>query len=163
MCSKTPRPLWRCRRALTLVCLLATLAGCSGTETRDGFAIPDGPRGQAVSAALAEIGTPYDYGASIPGKALDCSALTLHAHRAAGVRIPRAARAQHRAATPVPATQAEAGDLVFFRIGDGYHVGLMVDHRRFVHASTSSNRVRLASLSSPYWRQRVIGAGSYFR
>jgi cell wall-associated NlpC family hydrolase len=72
------------------------------------------------------------------------------------------AEAQHRIARPVPTSRIKAGDLVFFRTGDGHHVGLMVDGQRFVHASTSSKRVRLASLRSPYWRRRLIGAGSYF-
>jgi cell wall-associated NlpC family hydrolase len=143
--------------------VLWLIAGCAGNGARDGIKIPDGPRGQAVSAALDEIGTPYVYGASTPGKALDCSALTRHAHRAAGLQIPRMASAQHRVARPVRRSEIEPGDLVFFRVGDGHHVGLMVDERRFVHASTSSKSVRMASLNLPYWRQRLIGAGSYFR
>jgi cell wall-associated NlpC family hydrolase len=150
-------------RPLSLLAVLWLLCGCAGDGLRYGIAIPDGPRGEAVSAALDEIGTPYVYGASSPGRALDCSALTRHAHRAAGLQIPRVASAQHRVARPVPRSEIEAGDLVFFRVGDGHHVGLMVDGSRFVHASTSSKRVRMASLDKPYWRQRLIGAGSYFR
>jgi cell wall-associated NlpC family hydrolase len=146
-----------------LILLASLLSGCASTGDRQGIDIPDGPRGQAVSAALGEIGTPYVYGASSPGTALDCSALTLHAHRAAGLQIPRVASAQYRVATPVPPSRVEPGDLVFFQVGDGHHVGLMVDARRFVHASTSARRVRLANLDLPYWRRRLIGAGSYFR
>ena len=53
----------------------------------------------------------------------------------------------------------------WFELAQGvkFDVGLMVDGSRFVHASTSSKRVRMASLDKPYWRQRLIGAGSYFR
>jgi cell wall-associated NlpC family hydrolase len=152
----------RSRGLLTYLALIGLLTGCAGTGDHYDVRIPDGPRGEAVAAALDEIGTPYAFGASAPGRALDCSALTLHAHRAAGVQIPRMAKAQHRTARPVPTSRIKAGDLVFFRTGDGHHVGLMVDGQRFVHASTSSKRVRLASLRSPYWRRRLIGAGSYF-
>jgi cell wall-associated NlpC family hydrolase len=40
---------------------------------------------------------------------------------------------------------------------------LMVDKDRFVHASTSKQRVRLSSLSRAYWQQRYLGAGTYLR
>jgi cell wall-associated NlpC family hydrolase len=76
--------------------------------------------------------------------------------------IPRRAIAQRRVARPVGTSRVKPGDLVFFRIGNGHHVGLMVDETRFVHASTSAKQVRLANLQAPYWRQRFVGAGSYF-
>ena len=143
-------------------CLFLLLFGCGGVGSRYGIVIPDGPRGEAVTAALEEIGTTYRYGASAPGKALDCSALTLHAHREAGLKIPRTANDQRRVAKPVSASRAEPGDLVFFHIDSGNHVGLMVDETRFVHASSSKKNVRLANLGTPYWRRHLIGAGSYF-
>ncbi|MEA3277007.1 MAG: C40 family peptidase [Pseudomonadota bacterium] len=123
----------------------------------------DGPRGDVVMAALSQVGTRYVYGAETPGKALDCSALTQHAYRAAGVEIPRVSKAQQKAATPVSPSKAKPGDLVFFKIRRGqYHVGLMVDDERFVHASTSKKKVRLSSLDTPYWQGRIVGAGTYF-
>lgn len=133
------------------------LTGC-GTQGGSG-----GLRGEVVQAALAEVGTPYAHGAQRPGEALDCSALVQHAHRAAGLQIPRISRAQQRAAKPVDPARARPGDLLFFRTGpDQYHVGLLVDEGRFVHASSSGNRVLVSRVDSPYWRARVIGAGSYF-
>lgn len=139
------------------------LHGCSSTG---GVGIKDtaldGARDKVVIAALSQIGTRYKYGAQSPGKALDCSALTQHAHSAAGVRIPRVSTDQRRAATPVHPAKAQPGDLVFFRIRRGlHHVGLMVDDKRFVHASTSKKQVRLSSIHSDYWQQRLIGAGTY--
>jgi cell wall-associated NlpC family hydrolase len=141
--------------------LVLLLQGCAGTGRYAGFDIPDGPRGEVVMAALDEVGTRYEYGAASPGRALDCSALTLHAYRAAGVQIPRMSQAQHRAARPVRPSRAKPGDLVFFRTGSGYHVGVMVDAKRFVHASSSRNAVQVSSLASPYWREHFIGAGTY--
>ena len=120
-------------------------------------------RANVVIAALSQVGTPYVYGATKPGQALDCSALTQYAHSAAGVRIPRVSTAQQAAARPVR-RRPNPGDLVFFKTGPSqYHVGLMVDKDRFVHASTSKQRVRLASLSKQYWQQRYLGAGTYLR
>lgn len=137
------------------------LQGCATTGDGDGTAL-SGPRGEVVMAALSQVGTRYQYGAASPGQALDCSALTQHAYRAAGVKIPRMSLAQRKAAMPVDPARVKPGDLVFFRIGgDDYHVGVMVDQRRFVHASTSQKQVRLASLAEPYWQRHLIGAGTY--
>jgi cell wall-associated NlpC family hydrolase len=141
--------------------LCALLHGCAGTGRYAGFEIPQGTRGTVVMAALDERGTRYRYGGSSPGQALDCSALTLHAHRAAGVRIPRVTAAQHRSARPVSASRLRAGDLVFFSTEGGEHVGLMVDGERFVHASTAADGVKVARLTNPYWRTRLVGAGTY--
>jgi cell wall-associated NlpC family hydrolase len=118
-------------------------------------------RADVVEAALAQVGTPYVYGGTTPNRALDCSGLTQVAYRAAGLSIPRVSTAQQAAARPLRGLPGP-GDLVFFKTGPSqYHVGLMVDQKRFVHASTSKRRVRLARLQNPYWRARFIGAGSY--
>lgn len=148
---------------LALVCLGASLQGCAGTTAVADAASSAGPREDIVMAALSQLGTRYSYGAESPGRALDCSALTRHAYRAAGVNIPRMSLAQRKAAKPVRLSKVKPGDLVFFQTGRGqYHVGLMLDGKRFVHASTSERRVRVSSLDTAYWRSRLIGAGTYF-
>lgn len=122
----------------------------------------DGSRKQVVMAAVSEIGTRYKYGAQSPGNALDCSALTQYAYSVAGVEIPRISTDQRKSATPVQLASIQPGDLVFFKIRPGvHHVGLMVDNKRFVHASTSRKQVRLSSIHSDYWQQRLVGAGTY--
>jgi cell wall-associated NlpC family hydrolase len=137
------------------------LQGCSSTAGRN-TAGAKGARGQVVTAALSQLGTRYEYGAQSPGRALDCSALTQHAYSVAGVSIPRISKDQRKSATPVRLANVQAGDLVFFQIRPGLsHVGLMVDDKRFVHASSSKKRVRLSSIDSEYWRRRFIGAGRY--
>jgi cell wall-associated NlpC family hydrolase len=138
--------------------LVILAQGCARTSDRH----VDGARGQVVMAALSEVGTRYKYGARSPGVALDCSALTQHAYEAAGVEIPRIATDQRKAAKPVSLSRVKPGDLVFFKIRPGlHHVGLMVDDKRFVHASTSKQQVHLSSIDSDYWQRRLIGAGTY--
>ena len=73
---------------LVLGGLLLLLAGCGSIGDKYGIKIPSGPRGKAVTAALEEIGTPYVYGGTKPGKGLDCSGLTQHSYKKAGLRIP---------------------------------------------------------------------------
>lgn len=153
------------------LCVAVLLAqGCAGTASRhsgvDGEAFDlaglGGQRSEVVVAALSQMGTPYVYGGDTPGRALDCSSLVQHAHAVAGLDIPRRSTAQQAAARPVRGASPKPGDLVFFKTGPSqYHVGIMVDRDRFVHASTSKRRVRLASLGQDYWQQRFIGAGTY--
>jgi cell wall-associated NlpC family hydrolase len=158
-----------CGTGVAAVLAAALLGGCAGSPPRTASA--DGEvfdlsgleesRASVVMAALSQVGTPYVYGGSDPGEGLDCSGLTQFAHSAAGVNIPRVSTEQQAAARPVGRSPAP-GDLVFFKTGPSqYHVGLMVDRERFVHASTSKRRVRLSSLSADYWRHRYLGAGTY--
>jgi cell wall-associated NlpC family hydrolase len=162
-------PWGKVRRLLVIIAVSAIMSGCAGKPTRtvdaggEAFDLSglEPQRAEVVQAALAQIGTPYVYGGTTPYRALDCSGLMQVAHQAAGMSIPRVSTAQRAAARPLRG-QPKAGDLVFFKTGPSqYHVGLMVDHKRFVHASTSKRRVRLARLGNPYWRERFLGAGSY--
>ncbi|MBB1073490.1 C40 family peptidase [Rhodoferax sp. 4810] len=156
-----------------LVAILVTMGLAQGCASRGSNELSggkfepdaeDSQRADVVMAALSQVGTPYVYGATKPGAALDCSALTQYAHRAAGLAIPRASMAQRAAAAPVKKQRLEAGDLVFFRTGPGqYHVGVMVDAARFVHASTSGHRVLITHFDTPYWKARYIGAGTYVK
>lgn len=121
----------------------------------------EGKRAGVVKAALSQLGTPYVYGGETPHQGLDCSGLMLVAHQAVGMTIPRISTDQQAAARPLRG-EPRPGDLVFFKTGPRqYHVGLMVDQERFVHASTSKRRVRLAHLDNPYWQERLLSAGSY--
>lgn len=148
------------RVALTLAVTLSLLAGCAGMGGSRG-----GGQGADVAlTGLAQIGRPYVYGAEAPRDGFDCSGLTYYAHHQVGLSIPRTAQAQREAARPVKRNRLRAGDLVFFKTGPGsYHVGLMVDDKRFVHASTSRKQVRISRLDTRYWRSHYLGAGTFVR
>lgn len=140
-----------------LIVVMLLLASCAGRVCDT-----CGKRGEVVSAALSQVGTPYRYGGTEPGRGLDCSGLTQFAHQTAGVPIPRMCLDQLQSAKPVDPRTLRPGDLVFFKIKPGvHHVGLMVDPDRFVHASTSQGKVQLTRLHTPYWTSRYMGAGSY--
>lgn len=150
--------------------ILLTLGGCAsapkprtytiGGETFDLTGLPE-RRADVVVAALSQMGTPYVLGGNTPGRALDCSGLTTYAHRAAGVNIPRFSLDQKAASRPLRG-RPTPGDLVFFKTGPAdYHVGLMVDPNRFVHASSGKRRVQLTRFDADYWQQRFLGAGTF--
>lgn len=150
-------------RWLLLGAMVLTFAGCGSIGDKYGIKIPSGPRGKAVTAALEEIGTPYVYGGSKPGRGLDCSGLTQHVYRKAGIKIPRVSTEQKEEAKPVKLAKVKPGDLIFFRVKGESHVGLVVDRTRFVHASSGADEVQLARFTDAFWRQHTTGAGTYFR
>jgi len=93
--------------------------------------LPAGTAGKILAYAEAQIGKPYQWGATGPD-AFDCSGLAMMAYRAAGITIPRTSQAQWAYGTQIPASQVQPGDLVFFAGADGTpaapgHVGIVLD------------------------------------
>jgi peptidoglycan DL-endopeptidase CwlO len=93
--------------------------------------LPAGTTGKVLAFAEAQLGKPYQWGATGPD-AYDCSGLAMMAYRAAGVAIPRTSQAQWAYGQQIPASQVQPGDLVFFAGSDGTaaspgHVGIVVN------------------------------------
>jgi cell wall-associated NlpC family hydrolase len=84
---------------------------------------------QAVAFAYAQIGKPYEWGATGPG-AYDCSGLVQAAWASAGVSIPRTTYDQWAGLPHIPMSDLEPGDLILYNgeshvaiyVGDGYIV-----------------------------------------
>jgi cell wall-associated NlpC family hydrolase len=66
---------------------------------------------------------------------------------------------QFAVTTAVAADEAEAGDLLFFRISGEKpsHVAIAIGDGRFVHAPNARGTVRVESLAAPYWQARFQG------
>jgi peptidoglycan DL-endopeptidase CwlO len=112
----------------------------------------------AVRWALAQLGDPYQWGATGP-HTFDCSGLTSSAYRAAGVTIPRVSRAQWGAGPHVAVANLLPGDLVFYADNPAdpatiHHVGMYIGNGLMVHAPHTGDVVRVASI----WRQSYAGA-----
>jgi cell wall-associated NlpC family hydrolase len=138
------------------------LAGArrSGTApSRDGR--PSAAARKAVAVALAQLGSPYVWGAEGPAS-FDCSGLTSFAYAAAGITIPRVSRAQFAAYAglrPVDPLRLVAGDLVFFADHPGnpstiHHVGMYIGKGLMVEAPHTGAVVRTSSI----WRPGYAGA-----
>lgn len=108
-------------------------------------AAPSGDVAAVLAAALAQIGTPYEWGGSAPG-GFDCSGLTSYAYRAAGVSLPHSSRAQSALGVAVSRSELMAGDLLFFGDPGIYHVGIYVGGGKMVHARTFGVPVSVTSV-----------------
>ncbi|WP_291319833.1 NlpC/P60 family protein [Desulfonatronospira sp.] len=121
-------------------------------------------RSRLVQTAREFIGVPYKWGGSSPDSGFDCSGLTMVVYRHNGLDLPRVAARQYQSGTPVSRNSLQKGDLVFFDTrgsGKVTHVGIYTGNGRFIHAPSSGRDVTGASLSSPYFRSRYLGARSY--
>ena len=108
--------------------------------------------------ALRYLGAPYVWGGESPS-GVDCSGFVQAVFRRNGITLPRTADAQFEAGHRVSEGGLQPGDLVFFQTyAEGAsHVGIYLGSGQFVHAS-SSNGVRVDSLSESYYSSRFIGA-----
>jgi peptidoglycan DL-endopeptidase CwlO len=99
-------------------------AGLAGASVAAGSAASAAANGQAalttaeliamLKAAASRVGYPYVWGGSGP-TTFDCSGLVQWSFRQAGVVMPRVAADQARTGPAIPFSQAQAGDLLFYR------------------------------------------------
>jgi hypothetical protein len=72
--------------------------------------------------------------------------------------IPRTTLEQLEFGDPVRKEQIETGDMVFFKTDRRtYHVGVMVNQKEFLHASTSEG-VKISALDHPFWEETYLAA-----
>ena len=125
-------------------------------------ALADVPPEEIPLYAVSLVGSPYRLGGTSPETGLDCSGFVGHVFRqAAGIVLPRDARAISESARPLPPAELQPGDLVFFNtLNRAFsHVGIYLGEDRFVHATSSrSGSVMVSSLRDRYWQQRFDGA-----
>ncbi len=108
----------------------------------------------AISFALAQVGKPYQWGATGPGS-YDCSGLVQAAWAAAGVSIPRTTYEQWAALPHVPASAARPGDLAFFD-GEG-HVAMYIGNGQYVDAPQTGENVEVIPTSTSWYAANLDG------
>jgi peptidoglycan DL-endopeptidase CwlO len=99
--------------------------------------------GAVIRYAYAQLGKPYQWGATGPGS-FDCSGLTLMAWAQAGVSLPHSSRAQIGIGRQVTKSELQPGDLIF-RYSPISHVSLYVGNGQQISATHSGSTVKLQS------------------
>jgi peptidoglycan DL-endopeptidase CwlO len=119
------------------------------TPSADSSSPPPPPKavsgnvGAVIRYAYAQLGKPYQWGATGPG-AFDCSGLTLMAWAQAGVSLPHSSRAQIGIGRQVTRSELQPGDLIF-RYSPISHVSLYVGNGQQISATHTGSTVKLQS------------------
>jgi len=90
---------------------------------------PNAVAASAVRHALTQLGVPYQWGGTTPGRGLDCSGLTQWAYHQAGLELPRLAQEQDVGRAVAPGALLP-GDLA---VWDG-HVAMIVGDGTMIEA-----------------------------
>jgi peptidoglycan DL-endopeptidase CwlO len=107
--------------------------------------------GAVIRYAYAQLGKPYQWGATGPGS-FDCSGLTLMAWAQAGVSLPHSSRAQIGIGRQVTQSELQPGDLIF-RYSPISHVSLYVGNGQQISATHTGSTVKL----QPAFQGEVVG------
>jgi cell wall-associated NlpC family hydrolase len=108
---------------------------------------PTAPGGAgAVQAAESQIGVPYVWGGETPGVGFDCSGLTAWSWGQVGVGLPHYSGAQMSDSAPVPVSDLQPGDLLFYGPGGSEHVAMYVSPGTMIEAPYTGADVRLTAL-----------------
>ncbi|MDF2706371.1 MAG: hydrolase [Nonomuraea muscovyensis] len=106
----------------------------------------------ALRAAVSKLGRPYVWGAEGPDT-FDCSGLVQWAFARAGVRMPRVTHQQWVTGPQVPLSQAQPGDLLFWRsdpTNPGYisHVAIYWGGGKMLHAPRTGDVVKIVPVNT---------------
>ncbi len=122
-------------------------------------------RERLVATARNFISYPYTWGGESPEEGFDCSGLALAVYHINGFSLPRTSREQYRSGKLIQKSQLQIGDLVFFKTvarRNVSHVGIYAGNDFFIHAPGSNKTIRMDSLSNRFYKDRYVGARSYF-
>ena len=129
--------------------------GAGGTTT----AVYTGPTStqaeKAVAFAYAQLGKPYQWGATGPGS-YDCSGLVQAAWASAGVSIPRVTYDQWAALPHIATSSLQPGDLLLYD-GEG-HVAMYVGDSYIIDAPTTGLDVQKIPMNTDWYAQTFDGA-----
>ena len=128
---------------------------------------PDAYDDSSVQALMEEaakyLGFPYVWGGSSPSTSFDCSGFVCWVFTNSGVHnLPRTtAQGIYDQCTPVSASDAKAGDIIFFTgtynsAGAVSHVGIYCGNGTMIHCG---DPISYASINSPYWQRHFYSFG----
>ncbi len=102
-----------------------------------------------VNAAYSQLGVPYVWGGSTPGKGLDCSGLVQYCHAVAGISLPHYSESQYAGGKKVSSPQP--GDICW-KPG---HVGIYIGNGQMIEAQRTGTNIMISAVRAQgyarYW------------
>lgn len=163
-------------RCMALILVVSSLVACTTTpapskqagglakSSKSGVSLAqvqaEGDGREVVMYALGLLDVGYQFGGKNPEAGLDCSGMVRFIYKeAVGLNLPHNAAEIAKKAKSVSRGELRGGDLVFFNTrGFAFsHVGIYLGDDKFIHAPSSKGRIRVESLSNPYYAQRFLG------
>ena len=129
--------------------------GAGGTTTASYTGPTSTQAEKAVAFAYAQLGKPYQWGATGPNS-YDCSGLAQAAWAAAGVAIPRDTYEQWAALPHISSSAIQPGDLLYY---DGVgHVAIYVGNGYMIDAPQTGMDVEKIPMDTGWYASTFVGA-----
>jgi peptidoglycan DL-endopeptidase CwlO len=129
--------------------------GAGGTITATYSGPTSSQADKAVAFAYAQLGKPYQWGATGPDS-FDCSGLAQAAWAAAGVAIPRDTYEQWAALPHISSSAIQPGDLLYY---DGVgHVAIYVGNGYIIDAPQTGLDVEKIPMDTGWYASTFVGA-----
>jgi len=129
--------------------------GAGGTTTATYTGPTTTQADKAVAFAYAQLGKPYQWGATGPGS-YDCSGLAQAAWAAAGIAIPRDTYEQWAALPHISSSAIQPGDLLYY---DGVgHVAIYVGNGYIIDAPQTGMDVEKIPMNTGWYASTFVGA-----
>jgi probable lipoprotein NlpC len=147
--------------AATFLIILILLSGCTLKPVKPGAPHIPSSLGSDTSRIKSELYTQYHEWEKVGYRhggmsknGVDCSGFVHITFRDKfGVTLPRSTSQMAREGVQIMERDLIAGDLVFFKTGTfTKHVGIYLEKRKFLHASTTDG-VTISSLNNKYWKR----------
>ncbi|MDR1661011.1 MAG: C40 family peptidase [Azoarcus sp.] len=123
-------------------------------------------RQEIVLRAFDLLGVDYRWGGGDPASGLDCSGLVSHlVERASGRKLPHHAATIAKITRPIKRRELAPGDLVFFNTQGRRHshMGIYIGDKRFIHAPSPGQKVRIDRLDTRYYAEHLDGLHTFAR
>ncbi|MCZ8515868.1 C40 family peptidase [Paenibacillus filicis] len=119
-----------------------------------------------VETAMQFLELPYLW-AGTSGFGFDCSGFTYSLYRHYGIAIPRDAKDQAAAGTPVGLKELKPGDLLFYAYNKGkgkvHHVSMYIGGGQMVHSPKTESAVEILPVQTPEYAAEFAGARRYLK
>ena len=114
---------------------------------------------KVLHAAHSQLGVPYLWGGTTPGKGLDCSGLVQYAYAKAGINIPRTTYEQFKKGSKVGWGKFRPGDLIFSDFegsGGPSHVVMYIGNGKVIAAPHTGSHVMIEDVNA--FKNYFVGA-----